>query len=340
MTRVYLIRHAEAEGNIYRRAQGRYDGAVSAKGLRQIAALAERFRNEPIDALYTSDLARTRCTAGAITKYHALEMRPEPRLREIDLGPWENQPFGWLERTDSESLAAFGQDPEHWLIPGAEPYEQYSARFLEALTELAKKHEGQSIAVFTHGCVLSGGLHRLLGLPHDASQSDNTAVSLLRYENGSFSPVFLFDNSHLSAEISTRARRQRARQLLGGRLNLWFREAEASDAVLYAPELTPAPGDRVWIGMLDETPVGYTAVSETGLTALWLKPEYRHRRLGDQLFGQAVAVLRADGVKAITIPVSADNSEATAFFLHLCGNPVQTDCRCAVFRTEIGISQT
>ena len=64
MTRVYLIRHAEAEGNIYRRAQGQYDGAVSAKGLRQIAALAERFRTERIDALYTSDLSRTRATAG------------------------------------------------------------------------------------------------------------------------------------------------------------------------------------------------------------------------------------------------------------------------------------
>ena len=340
MTKIYLIRHAEAEGNLYRRMQGQYNSRITQNGLAQIEALKQRFADVSIDAVYASDLYRTCKTAEAICFPKALPLHTDLRFREVCVGAWENQPFGWLERTDPESLAAFGQDPEHWLIPGAEPYEQYSARFLEALTELAKKHEGQSIAVFTHGCVLSGGLHRLLGLPHDASQSDNTAVSLLRYENGSFSPVFLFDNSHLSAEISTRARRQRARQLLGGRLNLWFREAEASDAVLYAPELTPAPGDRVWIGMLDETPVGYTAVSETGLTALWLKPEYRHRRLGDQLFGQAVAVLRANGVKALMIPVPADNSEATAFFLHLCGNPVQTDCRCAVFRTEIGISQT
>ncbi|MCM1149955.1 MAG: histidine phosphatase family protein, partial [Butyricicoccus sp.] len=41
MTKIYLIRHAEAEGNIYRRAHGWYDGRVSAKGRRQIDALAE-----------------------------------------------------------------------------------------------------------------------------------------------------------------------------------------------------------------------------------------------------------------------------------------------------------
>ena len=50
MTRVYLIRHGEAEGNIYRRAHGWYNGHITPKGRRQIAELAERFKNEHIDA--------------------------------------------------------------------------------------------------------------------------------------------------------------------------------------------------------------------------------------------------------------------------------------------------
>ena len=134
MTKVYLIRHGEAEGNIYRRAQGQYDGAISAKGLRQIAALAERFRDEHIDALYTSDLRRTVATAGAITKYHALEMRLEPRLREIDLGPWEDKPFGDLLYADPVQMHAFNDDPAAWYVPGAETFPHLTQRIRGILT--------------------------------------------------------------------------------------------------------------------------------------------------------------------------------------------------------------
>ena len=42
MTKIYLIRHAEAEGNIYRRMHGQYDSRITPNGMRQIAALEKR----------------------------------------------------------------------------------------------------------------------------------------------------------------------------------------------------------------------------------------------------------------------------------------------------------
>ena len=66
MTRIYLIRHAEAEGNLYRIAQGQYDSLITDRGYRQIEALAGRFDDIPIDAVYSSDLSRTCITAAAI----------------------------------------------------------------------------------------------------------------------------------------------------------------------------------------------------------------------------------------------------------------------------------
>ncbi len=62
-TTLYLIRHAQAEGNLYRRCQGWYDSLITETGYRQIAALAERFKDVKIDAVYSSDLFRTRTTA-------------------------------------------------------------------------------------------------------------------------------------------------------------------------------------------------------------------------------------------------------------------------------------
>ena len=92
MTRIYLIRHAEAEGNLYRRVHGWYNSLITDNGYRQIAALKGRFDNIPIDAVYSSDLFRTMTTAKAIYESHALELRTRSDLREIGVSVWEDTP--------------------------------------------------------------------------------------------------------------------------------------------------------------------------------------------------------------------------------------------------------
>ena len=59
MTTIYMIRHAEAEGNLYRIVQGQHNSFITPCGHRQIACLAERFKDVQLDALYSSDLRRT-----------------------------------------------------------------------------------------------------------------------------------------------------------------------------------------------------------------------------------------------------------------------------------------
>ena len=65
-TKIFLIRHAEAEGNLYRLAHGQYDSTITPGGYRQLAYLRQRFQNERIDAVYGSDLTRTHTTASAV----------------------------------------------------------------------------------------------------------------------------------------------------------------------------------------------------------------------------------------------------------------------------------
>ena len=210
MTRVYLIRHAEAEGNIYRRAQGSTDGAVSAKGERQIAALAERFRGETVDALYSSDLRRTIATAGAITKYHAIPVVPEKRLREVDLGPWEDVPFGDLLFRDPAQMHAFNYDPSAWRVEGAETFRSVTERVRAAVTELAARHEGKTVVCVSHGMAIRSLLADVAGVPsaeiRGIPHGDNTAVSLLECEGGALRIVYMNDASHLPPELSTFAR--------------------------------------------------------------------------------------------------------------------------------------
>ena len=91
MTTIYLIRHAEAEGNLYRIAQGQANSSITDRGERQIQALARRFADIPIDAVYASDLYRTCATASAIYRPKGLELHRRRDLREICVGVWEQK---------------------------------------------------------------------------------------------------------------------------------------------------------------------------------------------------------------------------------------------------------
>lgn len=113
MTTIYLIRHAEAEGNLYRRAHGWYNSTITDRGYRQIAALAKRFADTKFDAVYSSDRFRTMITALSIYKTHGLPLRTVRALREIDVGYWEDTPWAELERTDPEQLAYFSNDSQN-----------------------------------------------------------------------------------------------------------------------------------------------------------------------------------------------------------------------------------
>lgn len=210
MTKIYLIRHAEAEGNYYRRIHGHYDSHITARGYQQIDALAQRFKNIELDALYSSDLIRTMTTAGAITRYHDLSIVPEPRLREVNMGVWEDRTWGNVGYDEPEQLARFSSDPAKWDIPGREDFYHLQDRIFSILTELADRHAGQTIAAVSHGMAIRSLVCKILGLaPENISQvphGDNTCVALLNFDKGRFTLEYYNDNSHLGDSLSTFAR--------------------------------------------------------------------------------------------------------------------------------------
>lgn len=304
MTKIYLVRHAEAEGNVYRRIHGQYDSRITPNGLRQVEALRTRFQDIPIDACYASDLNRTCVTARSVYLPKGLELRRDRRFREVDLGRWEDIPFGWLERFEPERMTQFNKEPQLWSVKDSETFPEYTQRFLTALREAAEENDEKTIAVFTHGCVLRGVQYLLSGNEWPP-YCDNTAVSLLDYENGAFQIEYLNDSSHLSDEISTFAR-QKWWRAGGDRrdFNMWFEtEGETSYAVLR---------DRR---------VGHIRVSgrdcekgELRIEDIFLEESHRGRALGAQLLGQAVSLARKMGCGTLAAAVPDEMRRALHFF--------------------------
>ena len=229
MTTIYLIRHAEAEGHIYRRYHGWYNSLITLNGYRQIQALEKRFEGVRIDAVYSSDLFRTMTTAGALYKSRGLELHTDPGLREIGGGVWEDKTWGWLHRENEGALDAFNRADPAWQVEGSETFGGVQMRVTHAIRRIAAAHPGQTVAIFSHGTAIRTALAKFYGYSLDqiarVPHGDNTCVSKLLIDGEQVDVEYFNDNSHLG-DLSTLGRQNWWRK--GGRAdygksNLWFR---------------------------------------------------------------------------------------------------------------------
>lgn len=362
MTTIYLIRHAEAEGNLYRRAQGHYDSNLTPLGRAQTAALAERFRHIPIHALWASDLIRAKSTAAAILKYHpGLTLRTTPRLREVDVGPWEDVPWGNIDRAYHDQLDYFTNDPARWSVPGGEDYGDLTRRVEQAVLALAQAYGGQTIAIVSHGLAIRALLCRLLGVGSQEigriPYGDNTAVSLLEAENGRLRVRWYNDSSHLDGASSTFARQSWWRKKPGPQLYTYFDpldvQAESElyshcyaqtwmsshgNLTGYAPVIYLRMAQRHaaqdprcvmkltlgerFAGLIELDPDRDRDSGAGWISLIYIDPALRGQRLGAQLVGHAVSYFRRAGRSRIRLHVSQTNETALGFYGHAGFRPI------------------
>lgn len=229
MTTIYLIRHAEAEGNLYRRIHGWYDALVTENGYKQIEALQRRFADVHIDAVYSSDLYRTRTTAKAIYEPKGLKLHTDPDLREMNLGDWEDQTWGGVRHFHGSELDRFNTSDPTWQAPRGESFGQLGERLEHAVCRIADRHPDQTIAIFSHGMAIRQLTANVKGLKPEEwknlHHSDNTSVTCLAWNGKKLHLIYEGDGSHLDQSISTFARQAWWRKDAGKTkdVNLWFR---------------------------------------------------------------------------------------------------------------------
>ena len=111
--------------------------------------------------------------------------------------------FGDVAYERPEAMHDFIFDPEKWQAPGAETYAEVGRRAYAELIRIAEANDGKSVVVVSHGVTILCLLSRILGIGLGDKEHlpicGNTGVTLLHFESGAFSPVFINDVSHLSA---------------------------------------------------------------------------------------------------------------------------------------------
>ncbi|MDX6534458.1 MAG: hypothetical protein QOF68_2202 [Gaiellales bacterium] len=152
MKRLMLLRHGETVWNAEKRFTTRTDIGLSEVGVEQARRAAEALSEVTVDRIYTSPLLRAAQTAEIIASRQAEPppVVPDPRLVEVDAGPFEGQTQDELEASAlSAAFARWHTDGEVEFPEGTESFDDA----LERVSAFMAEHEDEdgTTLIVTHG---------------------------------------------------------------------------------------------------------------------------------------------------------------------------------------------
>lgn len=153
-----LLRHGETTGGA--RLRGTTDDPLTASGWNQMWHAVTRTVSP--EMVMTSPLARCADFARVFARRHALPLRVDARLRELDFGAWEGRTAEEIEETAPLALRRFYADPWRHGPPDGETLEQLRTRVLAAWRETCAL--GYRVLIITHGGPIKLILCHALGL--------------------------------------------------------------------------------------------------------------------------------------------------------------------------------
>ncbi len=206
-TRLIFVRHAEAEGNYKRIFQGWTDGELTEKGHAQAQLVAQRLKDWDIDVIYSSSLKRTMQTASYIAKVKQLPIIRTDKLKEINGGDWEGRTWEELPLKWPEEYDTWENKPHLHKMPNGESVEELQKRIMDEVMYIIRNNEGKNICIVTHGTAIKSimcrfkncSLEEMVNIPW----YDNTAITVIDYEENEFKIILEGDASHLEGSLST-----------------------------------------------------------------------------------------------------------------------------------------
>lgn len=208
VTRLLLVRHGVTEMNAVGRLQGHMHTPLSAEGRRQAAQVARRLADDPISAVWTSDLPRALETAEAIARIHEVAPISTPLLRECACGEWEGLTREEIiARGDGELLEARRRDPAGVPAPGGETLAQMWQRVVQCREQILQQHAGQSVVVVGHMGSLRVLFCDALGLGIECWRSvwlENCSLTILEHGPRATPIRLVNDTCHLRDAASAR----------------------------------------------------------------------------------------------------------------------------------------
>ena len=172
VTRLYLVRHGQSDGN----AEGRFGGhgptPLSALGMKQAEATAKLLAKEGVNAIYSSDLHRALQTAEPLSQATGIPIISTSAFRERNVGVLEGLTFDESKQTFPKDYYALVNRNVHHVITDGESYRHLLRRSTTQLWEILRDHMGGRVAIFSHtGAICFMTLHLMGAIRRDTKQT-------------------------------------------------------------------------------------------------------------------------------------------------------------------------
>jgi 2,3-bisphosphoglycerate-dependent phosphoglycerate mutase len=174
-TRIIAVRHGETTWNLDARIQGQTDIDLNDTGRWQARRVGQALAQEPISAVYSSDLMRAHETARSIGE--------AVRIAVIQAQNWRKRLPEWQPPNGGESLL------------------QLRERVVRTVEALAARHAGEQIVVVAHGGVLDALYRIATGQAVNSPRTwelPNGAINRLLWSPEGFTLIGWSDTQHLA----------------------------------------------------------------------------------------------------------------------------------------------
>jgi probable phosphoglycerate mutase len=179
--KLILTRHGQTEENKKRIVQGHLPGKLSDLGLEQAKKVAERLKDEKLDHIYSSDLARAADTAKEIAKFHTCPLHFVKELREKD--------FGKLSGVSYDEI-----DPHKDTSSEIESAKSMKSRVKLFLDKVYDKYSNKTVLFVAHNSINRALISVITGKDYEEIDfQKNTSISVFEIEEDNNHKVHLLN---------------------------------------------------------------------------------------------------------------------------------------------------
>jgi len=207
MPLILLIRHAENDHMKKDRLAGRLPGVhLNKDGRAHAQVTAEKLKDAPLKAIYSSPLERALETAEIIAQPHNLPVTVRPGLMETDCGDWQDKTVKSLRRLKIWRVVQSA--PSRFRFPGGETFTETQLRICQEVEALCAQHDPKDvIACVSHADPIRLAVAFFVGLPLDLFQrlalSPASITALMIGETGSQLLTLNYDPAFTIAKPKT-----------------------------------------------------------------------------------------------------------------------------------------
>ena len=201
-TRIIAVRHGETAWNVDTRIQGHIDIPLNDTGWWQARQLARALANEPIAAIYASDLQRAHATAQEVADATGAPLVADPGLRERSFGELQGRTFVQIEADLPEQALRWRKRDPDFAPEGGESLTALRERIAATTHRLAAQHMGGLVLLVAHGGVLDVLYRLATGQALQAPRTwllTNAAINRLLWTPQGLSLVGWADAQHLES---------------------------------------------------------------------------------------------------------------------------------------------